>query len=109
MPLAHIAAGQVWVAETDGAIAGFTVVLPREDGDAELDGLFVEPGAWRSGIGRRLVAHAAGQARLQGARTLHVRGNPHAEDFYLACGFVACGTEPTRFGLALLMALQLEA
>ena len=55
MPPEQIAAGQVFVAERDAAIVGFAAVLPRADGDTELDGLFVEPEIWKSGIGRALV------------------------------------------------------
>ena len=42
LPLAQIAAGRVFVAERDGAIVGFAAVLPRNDRETELDGLFVE-------------------------------------------------------------------
>ncbi|WP_395449628.1 GNAT family N-acetyltransferase [Aminobacter sp. UC22_36] len=58
LPLEQIEAGQVHVAERSGAVVGFCVVLPRLDGDVELDGLFVEPDCWKQGIGRLLVAHA---------------------------------------------------
>ena len=57
-PLKHLNAGHTYVAERDGQILGFCVVLPRPDGDADLDGLFVEPVIWRRGIGRRLVQEA---------------------------------------------------
>ncbi len=70
------------VAEKDGRPLGFAVTLPRDDGDDELDGLFVEPGHWRGGIGRALVAAAIGK------RTLHVVANLHALAFYRACGFI---------------------
>ena len=43
LPAAHIEAGGTVVAEIDGAVAGFAVVLALPDGGAELDGLFVEP------------------------------------------------------------------
>ena len=58
LPLEHLNAGHTYVAEGDGQILGFCVVLPRPDGDADLDGLFVEPAIWRRGIGRRLVPEA---------------------------------------------------
>ena len=49
---------------------GFSVVIPREDGTQELDGLFVEPAQMQRGFGR----------------------------FYERVGFqVVCATE-TRFG-----------
>ncbi len=88
----------MFVAERDAAIVGFAAVLPREDGDAELDALFVEPDAWKQGIGRALVEHCVEVARARGAAVLHVVGNPHAEGFYRVCGFEQRGTVSTRFG-----------
>jgi GNAT superfamily N-acetyltransferase len=107
LPLAQIEAGQVTVAEANGRLLGFSVVLPREDGDAELDGLFVEPRGWGQGVGRGLVEHAAARARTAGARSLHVIANPRAEGFYARCGFERTGETPTRFGPALLMRMPL--
>jgi GNAT superfamily N-acetyltransferase len=103
LPPEQIASGAVRVAEQDGVRRGFSGVLRRDDGDAELDGLFVDPVVWRSGIGRALVEHAAHQARELGASILHVVGNPHAEGFYAAVGFTTHGTFETRFGTGLLM------
>ena len=103
LPPEQIAAGSVFVAERNGAIAGFAALLPRADGGAELDALFVEPTMRRCGIGRRLVEHCCGVARLQGSAFLHVVGNPHAQGFYAACGFQLTGTAETRFGPGLLM------
>src|SRR3954467_6940702 len=58
LPDEQIAAGQVMVADDEGTLRGFAVVLPRDDGQAELDGLFVEPDRWRGGVGRQLVGWA---------------------------------------------------
>ncbi|MDY7231844.1 GNAT family N-acetyltransferase [Hyalangium rubrum] len=107
LPPAQLEAGQVTVAETDGRVLGFSVVLPREDGAAELDGLFVEPEGWGKGVGRGLVADAAARARAAGVRVLHVIANPRAEGFYARCGFERIGETPTRFGPALLMRMTL--
>lgn len=103
LPLEQIAAGGVFVLEQDGAIAGFAAILPRDDGDTELDALFVEPSIQRRGIGRKLIDHCADQARSKGSSALHVVGNIHAKPFYLSCGFTIVGTFDTRFGLGLLM------
>jgi GNAT superfamily N-acetyltransferase len=103
LPLVQIEAGGVFVAEAGGIVKGFAAILPREDGDSELDALFVEPGAWRQGIGRALVGHCCSAARAAGATALHVVGNPHAQGFYSACGFSAVGTRQMRFGVGLLM------
>ena len=101
LPLEQIAQGDVFVAERDGAIVGFAAVLPREDGNTELDALFVEPSLWKQGVGRVLVDHCAGVAAARGALILHVVGNPHAAGFYASCGFRTTGTFETRFGLGL--------
>jgi GNAT superfamily N-acetyltransferase len=103
LPPEQIDARQVFVADRAGERLGFSVVLPRADGDAELDGLFVVPNLWGSGIGRTLVDHAADHARSLGARILHVIGNPHARGFYLKVGFVVAGECQTQFGPGLLM------
>jgi N-acetylglutamate synthase-like GNAT family acetyltransferase len=89
-------------------VIGFAAVIHREDGEAELDGLFVEPDCWRGGAGRLLVAEAAKLARTRGAVRLHVVANPHMLDFYMACGFVVTGQTQTRFALAPLMTLPLN-
>jgi GNAT superfamily N-acetyltransferase len=103
LPIEQIAAGRVFVAEHDGVVAGFAAVVPRPDGGAELDALFVEPHLWKRGIGRRLVDHTAEIARASAASFLHVIGNPHAEGFYVSCGFGVTGTVVTRFGVGLTM------
>src|SRR5262245_2659177 len=101
LPIEQIEEGGVFVAERDGGVVGFAAVVPRSDGGAELDALFVEPHLWKRGIGRRLVDHAAEVARGRKASFLHVIGNPHAEGFYVSCGFCATGTIDTRFGVGL--------
>jgi GNAT superfamily N-acetyltransferase len=101
LPLDQISAGHVFVAEQDATIVGFSAVLPRHDPDMDLDGLFVEPELWSRGIGRLLVEHCVVFARAQGSSALHVVGNPHAQGFYIACGFELLGHVDTRFGVGL--------
>ena len=103
LPIDQIAAGAVFVSERDGAIVGFAALVPRPDGDVELDALFVDPDVRRCGVGRSLVNHCVQIVRAQGSAALCVIGNPHASDFYTACGFTIVGTTPTRFGPGLLM------
>ena len=107
LPAEQIADGHVFVAQHDYVIVGFATVLTRPDGDAELDALFVEPTLWQRGVGRLLVEHCAGVARERASCVLHVVGNPHAEGFYLACGFRTTGTVETRFGAGLAMQREL--
>jgi len=107
VPVAQIAAGRVFVSELSGATVGFSAIEPRMDGETELDALFVDPDVRRQGIGRLLVEHCAEVARRQGSKALYVTGNPHAEDFYIACGFNPIGTIETRFGVGLLFRREL--
>jgi GNAT superfamily N-acetyltransferase len=109
LPLEHLSAGHTYVAERDGQILGFCVVLPRPDGDADLDGLFVEPAIWRRGIGRRLVQEAERLAASRGAQWLYVIGNPKAQGFYQVCNFERVGVGQTRFGPGVAMRKRLSA
>lgn len=49
----------------------------------------------RQGVGRRLVAHAADQARAAGCEWLHVDFEDHLRPCYLG----SCGFRPTHAGL----------
>jgi N-acetylglutamate synthase-like GNAT family acetyltransferase len=103
LPIEQIRNGQVFVAETGDLVLGFAAILLREDGNVELDGLFVEPELWRRGIGRKLIDHCVKESRSLGASAIHVIGHPDAEGFYKTCGFELLGTTETRFGPALLL------
>ena len=102
LPAEQIDRGEVVVAEIDGRLTGFAVVLDH-DGMAELDGLFVEPELWRRGIGLALVEDAVHHARSRGLSLMTVVANPGAREFYERCGFTIEGTAETRFGPALRM------
>jgi GNAT superfamily N-acetyltransferase len=97
LPVEQITSGRTVVAESVGQVLGFAVVLPREDGDAELDGLFVEPTYWRHGIGRALLGQVERMATADGAANLWVTANTRALGFYDSCGFVTVGEVATRF------------
>jgi GNAT superfamily N-acetyltransferase len=103
LPAELITDGRVVVAEDGPFVVGFAVVLPRRDRAAELDGLFVDPGWWRRGIGRALIGEAERLAAGLGAAGLDVVANPQALAFYEACGFVTTGSAETRFGPAITM------
>jgi predicted N-acetyltransferase YhbS len=105
MTAEQITAGLVRVAEQDGAIVGFAVLLERSADACELDGLFVEPERMRTGVGRRLVEDAKRMARERGATRIDVVANPQAVAFYEAVGFTAVGEAQTRFGPAPRMSL----
>lgn len=109
LPADQIAHGHVRVAEREGVVVGFAVLLECSGEACELDGLFVEPARMRGGVGRRLVADARRLARERGAQQIDVVANPQAVAFYEAVGFVAAGAAQTRFGPAPRMSLPLGA
>jgi len=61
-----------------------------------LDLLFVANDAQGRGIGRHLVKHMMGQARLAGLTVVRVVSHPPAEPFYLRMGAQRIGTLPAR-------------
>ena len=121
LPFEQIYSGRVIVAERVAEhvaermvervnhVVGFAVVLRRDDGDSELDGLFVEPDAWRQGIGHALVDAAITLALADGASSVWVIANSHAVDFYLACDFLMLGEVPTQFRPAQQMRKMIRA
>jgi hypothetical protein len=67
LPIEQILDGRTYVAERQGELVGFSVVLLRADGNAELDGLFLSPrhggqGSAGGSFGRPRVSLSA-QAR----------------------------------------------
>jgi GNAT superfamily N-acetyltransferase len=107
LPLAHIVEGRVRVAEAAGVPLGFCVLLRRGE-IADLDGLFVEPGHWRRGIGRRLVEDAMARARTAGLPAVEVVANANALGFYQGLGFAVFGEAQTQFGPAKRLRLPLK-
>lgn len=103
LPLEQIFEGQVFIADLNGRILGFSVILPSKDGKIILDGLFVEPDFWKRGIGRELVQHASELTKSLGFHKLHVIGNPNAELFYKSCGFKTTEIIKTQFGIGIAM------
>jgi len=99
LPLAHLQEGWVRVAEWQGRVLGFAVLLPKSD-FLELDGLFVEPDFWRRGVGRALIADALKTARRDKAAAIETVANPRAEGFYERLGFAISGRAQTQFGPA---------
>jgi GNAT superfamily N-acetyltransferase len=99
----------LFVAEAAGRILGFATVLAGPGPEAAvLEDLFVEPDAWRQGVGRGLVLEAERRARALGAASLQVIAG-RARGFYGACGFAVTGRADTRLEPAVEMELPLAA
>jgi ribosomal protein S18 acetylase RimI-like enzyme len=78
-------ANPVWVAELDGAVAGFLAAS-----ESEITWAYVDPALFRHGIGRALVRHVLDRAT--GPVELEVLEGNGARAFYEALGFVHEGT-----------------
>jgi GNAT superfamily N-acetyltransferase len=88
-----IAAGCVYVAvdEHDGAL-GVYVLKGVNEGEAELDSLFVSSSHMRVGVGAALLAHALNRARDDGYATMRLDSDPFAAIFYERRGATLSGT-----------------
>ncbi len=86
----HIAAGEVFVLDTDGAIAALAVLIEAPD-HLLLDNVAVDP-AWHGrGLGRRMIAFAEQEALRCGHRELRLFTNERMERniaLYERLGFV---------------------
>jgi predicted N-acetyltransferase YhbS len=108
LPEAHLRDGRVRVAERDGIIVGFSVLLPAQD-ELEVDGLFVEPAHWGSGVGRALMLDMLDTARRQGTGAVIVIASLSAQGFYAKFGFSPVGEVQTRFSPAMKMRRPAQA
>lgn len=88
----YLGSSPVWVAEADGAVAGF-LGLVQVDGRWHLEHLWVLPAHHGRGLGRALFAEAVRLARAVGATELLIKSDPNAEPFYLKMGAVRTGLE----------------
>lgn len=107
LPESAVRAKRVRVAVRHGEIAGFCTLLRGEARSAELDGLFVKPELFGSGIGRAMMNDAFSLAASEGISDIQVTANPRAIGFYEKLGFVGTGVVQTRFAPALRMQLSL--
>lgn len=92
------ATAALFVAVGDGPVAGFLQV--RADGrDGEVMALYVDPPAWRHGVGSALLAHGETWLAAEGAATAFLwtaRDSAQAHGFYEHRGWVASGAEHTQ-------------
>ena len=66
----------------DGTVIGFACTRPTDPGVLELDDLFVDPDATRTGVARHLILRIATEAQREDVARIDVTANPHALSFY---------------------------
>ena len=89
-------ASAIFVAEIEGAVAGFAGVGASRDehGVGELFTIYVEPGCWGTGAGRALIERAElslAESGFAEAMLWVLEGNERAERFYRAAGWIPDG------------------
>lgn len=94
---ALIAKGHVILAEANGIPLGFASFIIHGS-NAELDGMFVEPGHWRRGIGRLIFDALRHELRAHDVTNIRVLAGASAVDFYRTVGFTIVGEEATPLG-----------
>ncbi len=98
MTTQYLNTNRVRVARTDsGQVAGFTGVLVPgrgEQGEWELDYLFVADDVQGHGIGSLLLDDLCTEADAAGVGRVHIVSHPPAEVFYLRHGARRIGTVP---------------
>ena len=88
------ASSRIQVAVRDGRIIAMAQ-LAQHGGMADIDKLFVDPDALRSGAGRALFAWCVETAKAAGAAALTVVADPDAAAFYRRMGMRDDGWEPS--------------
>ena len=71
----RVAAGQAWVLEENGMLAGVLVLEDAGDGTLLLDNVAVAPSAQGKGLGRALIAFAEAEAQRRGLREVRLYTN----------------------------------
>ena len=85
-----VEADEVWVLEDEsGRPVGFHRVIRGDP--AEIEDMWVEPDAMRSGHGRRLFEHAITVATAGGATAVELDADPNAQGFYERMGMRRIG------------------
>ena len=79
---------EVWVAEAEGAVAGWGAIR----GD-RLEGLYTDPRFAGRGIGTDLLRLLEARTRERGIRVLHAQASANALHFYLRRGYELCGQQ----------------
>jgi GNAT superfamily N-acetyltransferase len=83
------------VAQSDSRLSGVGVLNRK----GEILLFYLEPGAQRQGIGKKIHAALENQARQWGLASLHLESTALARPFYEALGYRPTGPAAARFGV----------
>lgn len=86
--------GGIWVAESDGRLAGFVAGIFRET-EACVDALFVDTPHRGRGVGQALMRTFLDACRARGVSLIDVDADPNAEAIYRRWGFETIGQAPS--------------
>lgn len=86
--------GLTLLAERNGELAGFGVVVPEA---GEIAACYVAPEASRQGVGKVLLNAMESAAAAYGMHELRVRASLNAKSFYSALGYHVSGRGEHRF------------
>lgn len=75
-----------FAAEDKGALIAYYALNPMRETTVDLEHLFVDPGQFGRGIGRRLFDHACATAAASDFRTMTIMSDPNAAGFYHKLG-----------------------
>ncbi|MEH0157209.1 GNAT family N-acetyltransferase [Limibacter armeniacum] len=90
--MSYIVANQVYKLMIDNKLVGYYALLKAENTDKiKLDNLFVLPEYMGKGYGKVLLEDCICRVKEQGFNVLTLDADPHAESFYIHCGFKTVG------------------
>lgn len=96
--LKNPANSEIWVAESDGRIAGFIAIVGVDEKTAQLRWFLIEPEFRGSGLGRRLMSEAVEYCRRRNFDQVFLwtfKGLDAARHLYKSFGFVQTEEAPS--------------
>ena len=100
------AEGRTRVVESAGCILRFAIVTEVDDGDVELEDLFIDPPWHRRRVARSLVVDAVEACGGRGVAACGLSANPQALAVYRAVGFIGGDAVATELGAGLRLHLD---
>lgn len=85
-----------WLIESTTEVHGFYAIENLQNGEYELEALFVAPQSIGKGVGKSLMLHAIEYAKSLGVTELKIQSDPNAEKFYLDLGAENIGYQESQ-------------